>query len=181
MAAAKKKPKAKSRKAPAAKPAKKSTAKKVAPKKATPKKAALKKAAPKKPAVRATAAKPSERATPKTQAAPAHAVRKSATRPAQTPPPAAPARPVPLPGEEPVGIVMHYFNHLSVAVVHLDAGTLKVGDTIRIIGHTSDFRQKIESLQIEHEKVAEVERRQEFGLKVKEHVREHDVVYKVSE
>jgi putative protease len=76
--------------------------------------------------------------------------------------------------------VTHYYGHLSVAVVRLDTGTLRVGDTVRFLGHTSDFRQKIESLQIEHQPVSEVGRRQEFGMKVKEHVREHDVVYKVT-
>jgi putative protease len=162
MAAAKKKPKAKvkpkAKKAPAKKPAvrKKSTAPK-------------KKPAARKPAARAAAPKPAAQAAPKPRPAPA------APAPA-----AAPARPAPLPGEEPIGVVTHYYGHLSVAVVRLDAGTLSVGDTIRILGHTSDFRQKVESLQIEHESVPEVGRRQEFGLKVKEHVREHDVVYKVT-
>lgn len=179
MAAAKKKPKGKvkSKKAPASKPV---ARKKAAAKKAAPKKTAPKRAAAKKPAVRATAAKPAMRPAAKPQAAPARPAQKTAARPAQKPQPPAPARPTPLPGEDPIGIVTHYFNHLSVAVVRLDTGTLNVGDTIRIIGHTSDFRQKIESLQIEHERVDEVGRRQEFGLKVKEHVREHDVVYKVS-
>ena len=87
----------------------------------------------------------------------------------------------PLPGEEPVGVVTHYYNHLSVAVVHLDVGSLEVGDTVRIIGHTTDFRQKVDSLEVDHHSVAEVGRRKAFGMKVKEHVREHDVVYKVNE
>jgi len=87
----------------------------------------------------------------------------------------------PLPGEDPVGIVTHYFSQLSVAVVELDTGSLVVGDEIRILGHTTDLRQKIDSLEVEHESVTEVGRRQAFGMKVKEHVREHDVVYKVSE
>jgi len=166
MAAAKKKPKAKS------KPA---LRKKAAAKKAAPKKAAPKKAAPRKPAAAAAPAKPAVRPAVRPPAASARPVPKP-----QAAAPAAPPRPAPLPGEDPVGIVTHYFNHISVAVVRLDTGTLKVGDTIRIIGHTSDFRQKVESLQIEHERVEEVGRRQEFGIRVKEHVREHDVVYKVT-
>ena len=166
MAAAKKKPKAKSKPAPR---------KKAAAKKAAPKKAAPKKAAPRKPAAAAAPAKPAVRPAVRPPAASARPVPKP-----QAAAPAAPPRPAPLPGEDPVGIVTHYFNHISVAVVRLDTGTLKVGDTIRIIGHTSDFRQKVESLQIEHERVEEVGRRQEFGIRVKEHVREHDVVYKVS-
>jgi putative protease len=76
--------------------------------------------------------------------------------------------------------VIHYYSHLAVAVVRLEAGSLRVGDTIHIAGHTSDFRQKVDSLQIEHQAVSEVSAGQEFGLKVNEHAREHDIVYKVT-
>jgi putative protease len=86
----------------------------------------------------------------------------------------------PAPGEEPVGVVTHYYSHLSVAVVQLDTGSLQIGDTVRFLGHTTDFRQRVDSLEIEHEPVTEAGRRQAFGMKVKEHVREHDVVYKVA-
>ena len=75
----------------------------------------------------------------------------------------------------------HYFSHLSVAVVRLETGTLRVGDTIHIRGHTSDFRQRVESLQIDRASVTEVGPKDDFGLKVIEHTREHDVVYKVGE
>jgi len=154
MAAAKKKPKAKikRKKAPAAKPAIR--------KKSKP----LKKAAAKKPA---------KSAAPK---------QKPAARPAPTPRPAAPAAPPrgPLPGEERVGFVTHYYGHLSVAAIRLESGSLRVGDTIRILGHTSDFRQRVESMQVEHQPVTEAARRQEIGLKVTEHARENDEVYKVT-
>jgi putative protease len=165
MAAAKKKLKSKAKKTPASKPA---ASKKSAAKKPAPKKAAAKKAAP-----RAAAPKPAPRP-------PARPPARPAARPAPKPRPAAPARPQPLPGEEPVGIVTHYFGHLSVAVIRLDTGTLRVGETIRILGHTTDLRQKIQSLQIDREVVDEVGRRLEFGMKVSAHVREHDVVYKVT-
>jgi hypothetical protein len=57
---------------------------------------------------------------------------------------------------------------------------LRVGDTIRILGHTSDFRQRVESMQIERQPVTEAGKRQEIGLKVTEHARENDEVYKVT-
>ncbi len=79
---------------------------------------------------------------------------------------------------ERVGIVTHYYNHLSVAIVQLDTGSLRVGDTIHIKGHTSDFSQPVDSLEIDHVHVDEVRPGQSFGLRVKEHAREHDVVYK---
>ena len=81
------------------------------------------------------------------------------------------------PGKE-IGKVTHYYTHLSVAVVEL-SDTLKVGDKIRIKGATSDFEQPVDSMQIEHEKIEEAKAGQSIGLKVKDHVRQHDVVYKV--
>ncbi|TMH41724.1 MAG: hypothetical protein E6H49_10825 [Betaproteobacteria bacterium] len=85
-----------------------------------------------------------------------------------------------MPGEERVGFVTHYYGHLSVAAIRLESGSLRVGDTIRILGHTSDFRQRVESMQVEHQPVTEAARRQEIGLKVTEHARENDEVYKVT-
>lgn len=158
MAAAKKKPKpkVKRKKVPASKPAarKKSVAKRPAPKKTAAKKAVV-------------------------RAAPPRAAPRPAARPAPKPQPAAPARPEPLPGEEFVGVVTHYYGHLSVAAIRIEAGTLRVGDTIRILGHTSDFRQRIDSMQLEHQPVTEAGKRQEIGLKVVQHARENDVVYRV--
>ena len=92
--------------------------------------------------------------------------------------PAIPA-PAPLPGER-IGVVTHYFGHLSVAVVKLEPGvTLRVGDNIHVKGHTSDFSQRVESLQIGHASVEAVGTSDDFGLKIAEHAREHDVVYRL--
>lgn len=83
--------------------------------------------------------------------------------------------------EKEIGKVTHYFTHLGVAVVEITNGTLKIGDNIHIKGHTSDFQQKVESMQIEHETVEIAKAGQSIGLKVKEHAREHDIVYKIEE
>ena len=80
-------------------------------------------------------------------------------------------------GEE-VGKVTHYFTNISVAVIELSS-TLKVGDKIRIKGATSDFEQTIDSMQIEQDKIEEAKKGQSVGMKVKEHARANDVVYKV--
>ena len=93
-----------------------------------------------------------------------------------TPSPAA----QPAPPEERIGFVTHYYSHLSVATVRLESGGLRVGDMIHIRGHTTDFSQKVESLEVNHAPVTEVGPNDDFGLKVVEHVREHDVVFKVS-
>ncbi len=79
-----------------------------------------------------------------------------------------------------VGVVSHYYSHLGVAAVVME-GELAVGDTIHIKGHTSDFMQKVESIQLEHTNVNKATKGEDVGIKVKEHAREHDVVYKVVE
>jgi len=91
--------------------------------------------------------------------------------------PSLPAQPAP-PGER-IGVVTHYYSHLSVAILRLEFGTLRVGDVIYIRGHTTDFSQRVESLEVNHAPATEVGPNDDFGLKVIGHVREHDVVYKV--
>src|SRR6266446_379737 len=59
-------------------------------------------------------------------------------------------------------------------------GPMAGEDTIRILGHTSDIRQRVDSMQIEHQPVSEAAAGQEIGLRVTEHTREGDVVYKVA-
>ncbi|MBW2975756.1 translation elongation factor-like protein [Candidatus Woesearchaeota archaeon] len=78
-----------------------------------------------------------------------------------------------------IGKVTHYFTNIDVAVIEL-SGKLKVGDKIRIKGATSDFEQKVDSMQIEHKSIKEAKKGQGIGMKVKEHAREHDVVYKIA-
>jgi putative protease len=155
MNAAKKRPKAKvkRKKTPARKPAIRKKSKPL-----------RKRAAAKRPAVR--------RAAPR---------KRPAARPAPKARPATPPAVVrgPMAGEERIGIVTHYYGHLSVAAVKLESGSLRVGDTIRILGHTSDIRQRVDSMQIEHQSVSDAGAGQEIGLKVTEHAREGDVVYKV--
>jgi putative protease len=78
-----------------------------------------------------------------------------------------------------IGKVTHYFDKIGVAVIALD-DTLKVGDTIRIIGGLdTDFEQEVESMQIEHQPIQEAKKGDEIGLKVKEKVREGYKVYKL--
>lgn len=83
-------------------------------------------------------------------------------------------------GEERIGTVTHYYGHLSVAAVRMESGRLRLGEMIHIVGHSSDFRQRVESMQIEHQAASEVQAGQEFGLKVIDHAREHDIVYKAA-
>ncbi|MFQ6082434.1 MAG: EF-Tu/IF-2/RF-3 family GTPase [Candidatus Aminicenantia bacterium] len=83
--------------------------------------------------------------------------------------------------EEEIGRITHYFTKIGVAAIDITQGELKVGDTVHIKGHTTDLYQKIESMQIEHESVQEAKAGQSVGIKVSEHARENDIVYKVIE
>jgi putative protease len=79
-----------------------------------------------------------------------------------------------------IGHVTHYFNKINVAVLIIE-DELKIGDTIHILGHTTDFAQKVTSMQIEHKNVNVVKPSDDFAIKVIAPVRDNDVVYKVIE
>jgi len=83
--------------------------------------------------------------------------------------------------EKKVGEVIKYFGKIGVAAIRLSEGSLKVGDTIHITGHTTDITQTIDSMQIENNNVQEAGPGADIGIKAKDRVREHDVVYKVVE
>jgi putative protease len=81
--------------------------------------------------------------------------------------------------EKKIGEVIKFFGKISVAAIRLSEGSLKVGDTIRVVGHTTDFTQSVDSMQIENKNVQEAGPGADIGIKVKDRAREHDVVYKV--
>lgn len=83
--------------------------------------------------------------------------------------------------EEEIGKITHYFSKINVGILELTKGELKVGDTIHIKGHTSDFYQKVESIQAEHNSVDSAKPGEPVGLKVENSVRENDLVFKVTE
>ena len=82
--------------------------------------------------------------------------------------------------ETQIGKVTHYFSRINVAIIAL-TDSLKIGDTIHVKGHSEDFKQPIDSMQIEHEQVEGAKKGDAIGLKVKDKVREGDEVYKVIE
>lgn len=81
--------------------------------------------------------------------------------------------------EKEIGFVEHYFGHITVAAVKLTKGPLSVGDQIHIKGHTSNFFQPVDSIQIDHVGVQKAAKGKDIGVKVKEHARENDKVYLV--
>lgn len=82
--------------------------------------------------------------------------------------------------EKEIGKVEDYFAHVGVVAVRITNGILKLGDTIHIKGETTDFTQTVESMEIEHERVEKAKIGDSVGIKVKEKVRRHDRIYKVT-
>ena len=78
-------------------------------------------------------------------------------------------------GPTAVGVVTHYFPHVNAAVIKVKK-PLEVGQTIQITGHTTNFTQRIESMQVDHVPVQKAKKGDEIGLQVSERVREHDIV-----
>jgi len=82
-----------------------------------------------------------------------------------------------MPEEKLIGTVIGYYDHVKVIAVELNS-VLKVGDKIHVKGATTDFTQKIDSMQIEHEKVTSAKKGDSVGIKVKGKARKNDKVYK---
>ena len=81
------------------------------------------------------------------------------------------------PKEKIIGKVTHYFPKVMAAVIKLKA-PLTTGDLVKIKGHTTDFKQAVTSMQIDHVPVDQAKKGQEIGLLVDSRVRQHDIVYK---
>lgn len=79
--------------------------------------------------------------------------------------------------EKAIGVVVGYFARIGVAAIRITNGELKIGDRIKIKGHSTDLEEAIESMQVEHQTVDKATPGMDVGLKVKDRVREHDVVY----
>ncbi len=80
---------------------------------------------------------------------------------------------------EQVGVITHYFSGVKAGIIKIEKGTLRIGDQIHIKGVTSDFKQKIKSMQINRKDVEQASKGEEIGIITKSKVRERDVVYKV--
>lgn len=78
-----------------------------------------------------------------------------------------------------IGKVIHYYNRINVAVLLL-TDEIKIGDTVHFLGHSTDFTQKVTSMEIEHQKVQVVGAGEEVAAKVNNEVRRGDQVYKVT-
>jgi len=83
--------------------------------------------------------------------------------------------------EKRIGTVLDYFAKINVVAFRVEEDGLKVGDTIHIKGHTSDFSVQVNSMQIDREAIEEAKVGDDVGIKVKERARKGDTIYKVIE
>ena len=74
-----------------------------------------------------------------------------------------------------IGVVTHFFPKVNAAVVKLKL-PLSVGDTVVIKGSTTQLKQKVESMQIDHVAIGHAKKGDEIGLQVTDRVREHDLL-----
>ncbi|MCX8158835.1 MAG: translation elongation factor-like protein [Candidatus Pacearchaeota archaeon] len=80
--------------------------------------------------------------------------------------------------EKEIGRVSTYFSQVGVAAIKL-SGKLKLGDRIHIKGHTTDFEQLVDSMQINKKDIKEAKKGDEVGIKVNDKTRPNDVVFLV--
>lgn len=83
--------------------------------------------------------------------------------------------------EAAIGVITHYYSHLSVAVIQINKGTLAVGNSIHIAGHITDFSQPVDSMEYEHKNISSAPAGQSVGIRVNNPVREHDIVYLIKQ
>jgi len=81
--------------------------------------------------------------------------------------------------EEKIGEVVKFFAKPSVAAVKIVSGELKVGDTIKITGHTTAITDTIESMEVNNQKVEKAVPGDYIGVKVSDRVRPGDEVFRV--
>ncbi len=79
--------------------------------------------------------------------------------------------------EKKVGEVMKFFAKPSVAAVKVTDNELKVGDTVKFVGHTTDFTDTIASIEVNNQKVEKAVPGDFVGVKVPDRVREGDEVF----
>jgi putative protease len=79
-----------------------------------------------------------------------------------------------------IGKVTHFFDHINVAALTLTE-TIRLGDTVHFLGHSTDFKQEVTSLQIEHKEINEAKPGDDVAMKVTQSVHPNDKVFRITE
>jgi putative protease len=81
--------------------------------------------------------------------------------------------------EELIGKVTHFFPRIGVAAIEVTAGEVRIGDTIRVLGATSNFTQQVESMQVDHVPIESASVGEVVAVRVTERARVNDVVFRI--
>ena len=84
------------------------------------------------------------------------------------------------PGKDELGRVIAFFRIPVVAVIKVTQGSLKIGDRVWIKGHTTDLKQTIASMQVNHQPILEAKKGDELGIKTSSRARRGDRVYRIT-
>ncbi len=69
---------------------------------------------------------------------------------------------------------------MNAAVVQIQENELHVGDMLHFRGHTTDFHERVEHIEVDHTAVESARAGQTVGVQVSQRVREHDEVYRLT-
>ena len=83
-------------------------------------------------------------------------------------------------GEQRIGEVVKFFSKPSVAAVKITEGEIRVGDTLKFTGHTTDLTMPLDSMEVNNQKVAQAVAGDYIGIRVADRVRPGDEVFKVT-
>lgn len=77
---------------------------------------------------------------------------------------------------KPIGVVTHFYGGIEVAIMRFKK-PMKKGSVVKIKGATTDFEQKLNSMQYDHKDIALAPKGKEVGVKVDDKVREGDEIF----
>ena len=78
--------------------------------------------------------------------------------------------------EKEIGKITHVFDKIDVGILELNS-SLKVGDTIHILGNTTDFEQLVDSIQVEHKNIDNAKKGDIVGIKLNSKAKVGDKIY----
>jgi putative protease len=79
---------------------------------------------------------------------------------------------------KPIGKVTHFYDNIGVVIVKFTKA-IGLGMGVQFKGATTDFMEKIVSMQFDHKPIVLAKKNQEIGIKVSKKAREGDTVYEV--
>ncbi|MCH7644449.1 MAG: hypothetical protein IH974_06385 [Myxococcales bacterium] len=79
-----------------------------------------------------------------------------------------------------IGVVTHYYPRVDAAVVTVGPGELHTGDTVHFRGHTTDFYQTLDRLELDRQPIKVAKPGQQVGVHVSHRVRKGDIVKRIA-